>query len=799
MAYVEKQYRKAGIVVPFIDNDAIPIGNWAAGDGLGAVDMYSFDDYPLAWATAPDDPSDWSRLTNPLSVYNFSTHMGTSPHTPMSISEFQGGVPDAWGGVGMMKAAAYIGADFERVFYKLNYGFRATIHSLYMVFGGTNWGHLGHPGGYTSYDNGAAIAENRQVDREKYSELKLQANFLRASPQYLVSLPDNGTFGVYASAHDLVTTKLTSNHTIFFLVRHADLSSTGLTAYRLRVPTSMGILTIPQLGGSLTLNGRDSKFHVVDYEVGNIKLIYSTAEIFTWKKSHDRTVLVLYGGAEELHEFAVHESLGSPCGVEGKTLEVKKMGHAAVVKWRVEPSRQMIAFGNELEVHMLSRNEAYSYWVMDLPSDEVCGRYVSSSGAQQSVIINAGYLLRTAEVSGNKLFVTGDINATTGIEIISTPTPISSVFFNGQLVETVKNGALLTGVFHYQHPNLSLPTIKSLSWRYINNLPEIQEAYDDSKWTTCNLSRTHNPRNLTTPTSLYASDYGYHAGSLLYRGTFVANGSESSMYLLTEGGYAYGHSVWLNSTYLGSWEGSAGDIFYNHTLKFPTAPRAGATYVLTVLIDHMGLDENFVANVQTMKDPRGILDYQVHGREKSSISWKMTGNLGGERYQDHSRGPLNEGGFYAERQGFHLPGAPTVKWERLSPLDAFPGPGVGFYVTTFDLDIPLGYDVPISVVFTNTTIANVSKPAKFRSEIFINGWQFGKYINHIGPQCRYPIPEGILNYNGPNTLAITVWSQEENTAGIHGLELSIDACLQSRYEKPALVQGASYSPRNGGY
>ena len=58
------------------------------------------------------------------------------------------------------------------MFYKNNFAAGATILNLYMVrgyprrgssptanmdqiFGGTNWGNLGHPGGYTSYDYGA--------------------------------------------------------------------------------------------------------------------------------------------------------------------------------------------------------------------------------------------------------------------------------------------------------------------------------------------------------------------------------------------------------------------------------------------------------------------------------------------------------------------------------------------------------------------------------------------------------------------------------------------------------------------
>ena len=166
-------------------------------------------------------------------------------------------------------------------------------------------------------------------------------------------------------------------------------------------------------------------------------------------------------------------------------------------------------------------------------------------------------------------------------------------------------------------------------------------------------------------------------------------------------------------------------MFYNQTLALNSL-QPGETYVLSVLIDHMGNDENFPANVYTMRDPRGIIDYTLHGRDDEAISWKLTGNLGGEQYQDLSRGPLNEGGIYAERQGYHLPGAPVEQWEMRSPFDDITSLGVGFYATSFDLDMPLGYDIPLSIVFTNAT-AEDSSTARFRSEIFVNGWQFGKY------------------------------------------------------------------------
>ena len=62
----------------------------------------------------------------------------------------------------------------------------------------------------------------------------------------------------------------------------------------------------------------------------------------------------------------------------------------------------------------------------------------------------------------------------------------------------------------------------------------------------------------------------------------------------------------------------------------------------------------------------GILDYSLAGRDQSAITWKLTGNLGGEEYVDKVRGPLNEGGLFAERQGFTQPYPPNLGESNLS-------------------------------------------------------------------------------------------------------------------------------------
>lgn len=126
-------------------------------------------------------------------------------------------------------------------------------------------------------------------------------------------------------------------------MRHTDYTSTAVTQYKLKLPTSAGELQIPQTGGSLTLNGRDSKVHVVDYDVAGKKILYSTAEIFTWKKFADYSVLVVYGGLGEHHEIAVStKAKASVLSNEDNGITTKDVKGSLVISWDVVPSRGIV-------------------------------------------------------------------------------------------------------------------------------------------------------------------------------------------------------------------------------------------------------------------------------------------------------------------------------------------------------------------------------------------------------------------------------------------------------------------------
>lgn len=42
----------------------------------------------------------------------------------------------------------------------------------------------------------------------------------------------------------------------------------------------------------------------------------------------------------------------------------------------------------------------------------------------------------------------------------------------------------------------------------------------------------------------------------------------------------------------------------------------------------------------------------------------------------------------------------------------------------------------MSFVFGNSSLVS-----HYRTQLYVNGWQFGKYANAIGPQTRFPVRE----------------------------------------------------------
>ena len=444
------------------------------------------------------------------------------------------------------------------------------------------------------------------------------------------------------------------------------------------------------------------------------------------------------------------------------------------------------------------RADAYNYWVPELSSDAKGPGFSTLARTKNSIIVKASYLVRSAYVNGSDLHIEADFNASTIMEIIGAPSKATQLVVNGRQVHhsELESTAAWTANISYETPNLNLPDLQSLEWKYVDTLPEVKAGYNDSAWPDANLQHTYNTlAKLSTPTSLFGGDYGFNTGYLLFRGSFTANGNESRFTVETQGGTSFASSVWLDSRYLGSWKGNAVYPSQKLTLELPKLTRS-TKHTLTVLVDQNGFEEDGQDGDDYMKTPRGILTYSLKGHKASEIKWKITGNLDGEDYRDRVRGPLNEGGLYAERHGWHQPKPPRERWATKSPITTgIQGAGVGFFSANFSLDIPKGYDVPLYFTFSNTT----SPPASYRVQLYVNGYQFGKYSNDIGPQKSFIVPEGILNYRGRNWVALTLWSLQNDGAKLDGLNLTAGTPVQTSYQTVELVDMPPYKRRKGAY
>lgn len=450
---------------------------------------------------------------------------------------------------------------------------------------------------------------------------------------------------------------------------------------------------------------------------------------------------------------------------------------------------------------LTDRNTAYNYWVPVLPnSKNIDGpAYGSSVMNPDAVIINGGYLVRSVSVSGSTLSVSADFNKTTGMEIIGAPKGVTKLEVNGNPL-SYTNSSLGNWVAKptITIPKIDVPELSSLDWHWLDSLPELQPNYDDSMWTLANLKKTYNSRYpLNTPTSLRPVDYKYDIGAAVFRGHFTATGEESSFSLWSAGGAGFASSVWLNKQFIGSFHGTDAANDHNDTWTVPNLKK-GKEYAFTIIVDNNGFHENWTPGLEEMKQVRGINGYALASAsgKTTNISWKLTGNLGGEDYLDKYRGPLNEDGFFFERQGYHLPGAPKKAFKSGSPYDGMKKAGLWFYAADLRLDLPADqYDIPLAFTFQNSTSA-----APYRAQLFVNGFQFGKYAQNVGPQDSFPVPEGILNYNGDNWLGVAVWALDNDGFQIPDFTLDVGTpVLTGRSAPVKFLDAPGYSKRKGAY
>jgi beta-galactosidase len=574
--------------------------------------------------------------------------------------------------------------------------------------------------------------------------------------------------------------------TTFTVLQQDKTGSTANVTASATLSTSAGDITV----GNVSLYGRQSKILVTDYTFGSHQLLYSSADILTSATFGNIDVIVFYLKPGQVGEFALKgDKTNLTYNVSGiSTVTSTSSSSRQVFRWTQAAGITTISVSNGVLVYLLDQTTAWRFWA---PSTTIS----PASTATERLFILGPYLVRNASVSQDVLRIVGDgDDSTTVLEAYVGTSALSSIEWNG--VQLAFNRTDY-GAYRARIP--SAPAVETVtfskldSWWAADSLPETAPAFDDSKWVVCNKTSTLSPLSPQTLPVLFSSDYGFYVGAKIYRGYFDVDSSSAptAVSITAAGGLAFGWNAWLNGVFLGGHAGNATANVTTATLTLPSSGlRSSGSNVLTVLVDYHGHDETSTA--YGVENPRGLLGARLVQSTRSAGSstgfreWRVQGNAGGAAgitALDPVRGPMNEGGLYAERAGWPLPGFDAARSPAFKPsagptADGLSAAGVRFYVTNFTVSFPTaGLDVPLGIRLSapSGTVA--------RALLWVNGYQYGKYIPHIGPQTRFPVPPGVIDgrAGANNTLAVALWAQTTAGARLDAVEVFAYAAYTSGF------------------
>ncbi|MEU6348035.1 beta-galactosidase [Streptomyces sp. NPDC047072] len=757
MSHLYKKVRADGIDVPLFHNDGRRNGDWAPGSfNTGGEEhgwLYGFDGYP----DPAQVPPDWGHF----GVGGLKGGATASPHTPGFLPEFGGGWFDAWGGVtfggkGYAEARRTRDAAYERRFQLTNLANGITVHNVYMTFGGTSWGWLPAPQVYTSYDYGAALDEGRG-QTPKLAPGHQLGHLLQTVPDFAKL---DRADAVRAADERLKVYHLTN-------------PDTGSHVYVVRNDTAKPLTTtLPDAGIDVpfTVAAHDARLLAANLQLGSRRLKFATAQPMMYLKAGRLDVAVFTGPYGEMaqvllecpEEPLVHRGDAEPAwtydlGVLRVTVPI---GVGGLTRVWIEGG------GSETPLLMLFADDPSSLRLF--PVDTPTG----------SMLVYGPSLVRGATLDGVNVHLTGDTSTATGLEVWG-PRGLGQLVWNGTPLRTLITstgslGAELSGV----PGQLPVPGFRAVrlpalgGWRRRTENPEIAPDYDDSGWTRADRTTTYSitPAPQGQPV-LFADDYGYHYGDVWYRARLTDAADLTSVSLSYSTGTQGLLMAWLDGEPLGTHRMPVPDKStvrkgsWAATATFDTPGRHNfsgvSPRILSVLVRRMAHDMDGAA-ADSHKVARGLTAVSFKGASPKA-NWRIRGEIA----PDPVRGPLNNGGLYGERKGWHLPDFAEKGWEPVDLPRADRRQGVIWYRTTFRLAVAADTDASIGLTLDD------DPERAYRVQIFLNGWNMGQYINDVGPQHTFALPGGILRTRGSNVLALAVLADGTTESGPGDVRLTL--------------------------
>ncbi|MEU1044554.1 beta-galactosidase [Streptomyces sp. NPDC005897] len=618
----------------------------------------------------------------------------------------------------------------------------STLHNVRMAFGGTSWGWLPAPSAPSpTYDPTAAIDEARRPTG-KLAPLHQLGHLLRHVPDF-------------ARMAEAAAVRAADRR---IRVRHLANPDTGAHAYVLRNDSAADVTSTVPMGGAdveVTVPARDAKLLATGLHLGaGRRLAYATVQPMLSLSVGKLDIAAFVGRAGEMAHLVL-DCPGEPWPTRldeeaAWTFDRGKL-HVMVPLKEDRLTRVRVRSGEtDRTLLLLFADDAASLrlWPYETPS----GR----------VLVRGPELLREAALDGAVIRLTGDTVDERELEVWAPP-GITDVTWNGAPVQAGLGRALslmtvwpLPGV-----PDLVLPALDG--WRRRTENFESRPDYGDEGWTVADRRTSHG----TTPVPdgqpvLFADDYGFHYGDVWYRGRLTGAAGLESVSLSYRTGAHGLLMAWLDGEPLGSHRprgtgDGKGTWTATADFRLPRALRARGGEdggpVLSVLVRRTQRGQD------AYRSARGLASARFEGASPD-VRWRIMGAAA----PDPVRGPLNTGGLYGERHGWHLPGYDDGAWEPGAPVaapDEDRRQGVTWYRTTFRLDVPPETDASVGLTVGGTRARDV------RVQVFLNGWNLGEYVGgDTGAPHTFVLPNGILRTRAAaNTLALAVLSGGDTPPG----------------------------------
>jgi hypothetical protein len=493
MEQIENATRQAGVVIPFSSNEKGERDeSWSTDyeNVGGAVNVYGLDSYPGGLSC--------TNINTGFSVVrNYHQWFQNYSYTqPEYLPEFEGGYFTTWGTEFYDQCIEEHDPTFADVYYKNNIGQRVTLMSLYMAFGGTNWGNLAAPVVYTSYDYSAPLRETREI-QPKFKQTKLIALFTRVTKDLLkTTMESNGTGNAVSSTsiYSWVIRNV-DNSAGFYTVQQASTPSRAVVNFSVYLNTSIGTITVP----NVQLNGRQSKIITTDYHFGNYTLLYSSADILTYGV-FDKTVLVLYLDVGQAGEFSFKGGPSDPSfSTIGSTNVSVSTGSINATNGTTSYTNYtytqgagstVVHFSDGLLIYLLDLDTAWNFWAPPTTTDP-------NVSPNEQVFVLGPYNVRNVTTEHGAVVLLGDNANTTSLEVYA-GADVDTIIWNGVKVSTARTeyGSLVATAPGATNRTVDIP---ALSWVVADSLPEAKRDYDDSRWIVCNKTTTLSP---TAPLNL---------------------------------------------------------------------------------------------------------------------------------------------------------------------------------------------------------------------------------------------------------------------------------------------------------